>query len=81
MQVGLAAEDGLVEAAGHEFVVVDLTVVVHVDGFQQFLDIGQWNLADPLVLEVLPELLIRQVAVSIVVDTLEDLPHFLHLIA
>lgn len=81
LQVGLAAEEGLVQAARHELVVVHLPVVIHVHRTQQLLDVCKRDVVDILVLEVLPELLIREVAVSVVVDALEDLPHFVHLVA
>ena len=58
MQIVLATEDGFIEATGHKFVVVDLSVVVHVDGVQQILNIGQWDFVYSLILEVLPKLLI-----------------------
>ena len=79
LQVVLVRHDGLVNAHGYELVVVYLPVAVSVDGGDEVLQVAEGDVVPLPGVEELVEFLDSYVAVLVVVDGLEEVPHRLDL--
>ena len=79
LQVVLVGHDRLVNAHRYELVVVYLPVAVSVDGGDEVLEVAEGDLVALAGVEELVQLIDSDVAVLVVVDGLEEVPHGLDL--